>query len=86
MKVEMLDAAYSLHGWLGVLKARSRSQPRRVRPIACINIVVDCILVEPASAMYPTLQLILLIFGLWMNSFDLSTFCTRISSVLPYNM
>lgn len=59
---------------LGLDNERKRSQPNNVRPIACINIVVDCIRVDPAKAMYPTLQLILLILGLWMNYFDRYTF------------
>ena len=83
MKVSRLEVAYSVHVLPGLLNARRRSQPSNAIPIACINIVVDCIRVEPANAIYPTLQFILLIFGLCMKSFDLSTFCTKISSVLP---
>lgn len=49
---------------LGFDRERRRSQPNNVRPIACINMVVDCIRVDPANAMYPTLQLILFILGL----------------------
>lgn len=62
---------------------RILSHPSKARPIAYMRIVVDCIRVEPARAMYPTLQLILLILSDIMNSFDLSTFSIKISSVFP---
>lgn len=47
---------------------------------------MDCIRVDPANAIYPTLQFILLILSLYMNYLDLSTLVTKISSVFPYRM
>ncbi len=54
--------------------------------MACIRMVVDCIRVEPANAISPTLQLILIILGLSINYLDLYTLATNISSVLPYKI
>lgn len=63
---------------LEYLILRSLSHPNNVIPIPCIKMVVDCILVEPASAISPTLQFILCIFSLYMNYFDLWTFSLSI--------
>lgn len=62
------------------------SHPNKAIPIACIKIVVDCILVEPANAICPTLQFIFFIFSLSINYLDLSTFYTNNSSVFPYKI
>lgn len=54
------------------------SHPNNAIPIACIKIVVDCILVEPANAISPTLQFILHILSDYINNLDLSTFLHNI--------
>jgi hypothetical protein len=54
------------------------SHPSSDRPIAYINIVVDCILVEPAKAISPTLQFIFIIFSLYINYLDLATYFVKI--------
>jgi hypothetical protein len=71
MKVLTLFYAYYLQLTVYPLAALILSHPRRVKPIAYIKIVVDCILVEPASAIYPTLQFIFIILSDSMKSFDL---------------
>lgn len=50
MKVWTLVYAYYRQLTVYPLAALILSHPRRVKPIAYIKIVVDCILVEPASA------------------------------------
>lgn len=50
MKVWTFFSAYCRHVTIYARAALILSHPRRVKPIAYIKIVVDCILVEPASA------------------------------------
>lgn len=66
-KVLIFSEAYSIQVLLGLVLFLSYVVPNKAKPIPCIKIVVDCILVEPAKAISPTLQLILWIFGLSMN-------------------
>ena len=66
----MFYYAYYSQVFAGADIARRWSHPSKVSPMACINIVVDCMRVEPAKAMYPTLQFILFILSLKMNYFE----------------
>ena len=50
MNVSTFSIAYSYQLLFGYLICLNLSHPNSVMPIECINIVVDCILVDPANA------------------------------------